>query len=284
MYGSEMIMSGDENVIDKLEEKLENLKSNQEKMKSANREIRMKNIKKGNSLLKVLGFTAKEIKNLRTPDFCGRLGYPDYALRNNNANIRRIENRLRNLKSVKEKGTTETKNQFFKVIENTELMRLQLFFEGIPDSKVRDILKKNGFKWAPSSSAWQRQLTSNSRFALEKVIEQLENLKKSNNYEEEQVMFEYELNNCVPEYFRLEREQYEHECELEYERQEQYKNNRKKVEDAEAAGYSLLFYGGYEACQECKNADHNTNRGDDDIGIVICKNPDCPEHKKHLND
>ena len=96
-------------------------------------------------------------------------------------------------------------------------------------------------------------------------------------------MFEYELNNCVPEYFRLEREQYEHKCELEYERHKHYEANRKKVEDAEAAGYSLLFYGGYDACQECKNADHDTNRGEDDIGIVICMNPNCPEHKKHLN-
>ena len=52
-------------------------------------------------------------------------------------------------------------------------MRLQLFFEGKPEQKVRDILKSNGFKWAPSQSAWQRQLTNNSRYALERVIEQL---------------------------------------------------------------------------------------------------------------
>ena len=179
LYGSDMIMSGDENAVEKLEEKLENLKETQQKMKSANRAIRMKDIDKGNSLLKDLGFTEEQIKDLRTPDYCGRLGYPDYALRNNNANIHRIEIRLKNLKSVKEKGTTETENQFFKVIENTELMRLQLIFDGKPEQKVRDILKKNGFKWAPSQSAWQRQLTSNSQFALERVIEQLNELQEA---------------------------------------------------------------------------------------------------------
>ena len=168
-----MIMSSDEDAVEKLEEKLDNLKSNQENMKSANKAIRMKDIKKGDILLKNMGYTEEQIKDLRTPDYCGRIGYPDYLLRNNNANIHRIEQRLRNLKAAKEKGTTEVVNQFFKVVENTKLMRLQLFFEGKPEQKVRDILKSNGFKWAPSQSAWQRQLTNNSRYALERVIEQL---------------------------------------------------------------------------------------------------------------
>lgn len=95
-------------------------------------------------------------------------------------------------------------------------------------------------------------------------------------------MFEYEMHNCVPEYFRLQHEQYEHECELALERQEHYKENIKKLEDAEKAGYPVLQYDGYSACQECANADFDTQRFEyDDIGLVICKNPDCPEHKKH---
>lgn len=179
LYSSEMILSSDEDAIEKLEEKLENLKSNQEKMKSANKAIRIKDIKKGDNLLKEIGYTEEQIKDLRTPDYCGRIGYPDYLLRNNNANIRHIKVRLKNLKAIKEKGTTETENQFFKVVENTDLMRLQLFFENKPDSKVRDILKNNGFKWAPSQSAWQRQLTNNSRYALEQVIEQINKLQEA---------------------------------------------------------------------------------------------------------
>lgn len=175
LYGSEMIMSGDEDAIEKLEEKLEKLKENQEKMKSANKAVRMKDIEKGNCLLKELGYTEEQISDLRTPDFCNRIGYPDYALKNNNANIHRVENRLKNLKSAKEKGTSEIENQFFRVVENTELMRLQLFFDSKPDQEVRDILKSNGFKWAPSQSAWQRQLTNNARYALEQIIAQLGN-------------------------------------------------------------------------------------------------------------
>ena len=95
-------------------------------------------------------------------------------------------------------------------------------------------------------------------------------------------MFEYELNNCVPEYFRSKFEQYEHECELAHARQEHYDANIKKIEDAEKAGYLVLEYDGYDVCQECTNADFDTCRYEyDDIGLVICKNPNCPEHKKH---
>ncbi len=88
--------------------------------------------------------------------------------------------------------------------------------------------------------------------------------------------------NCVPEYFREKFEREEHETQLRWERQEHYIANRKKMTEAYEAGLPILDYGGYEACQNCKNADFNTQTAeDDDIGCVICHNPNCPEHEKH---
>lgn len=178
LYGREQIKSDDEDAIEKLEEKLEKLKNIQESMKATNKAIRMKDVKKGDDLLKDMGYTDEQIKELRAPDFCGRIGYPDYALQNNNANIHRIEDRLKCLKATKEKGTLETENQFFKVVENTENMRLQLFFEDKPEPEVREVLKSNGFRWAPSQEAWQRQLTNNARYSLKRVIEQLKKMQE----------------------------------------------------------------------------------------------------------
>lgn len=43
--------------------------------------------------------------------------------------------------------------------------RLQLFFEEKPSEEQRRELKSNGFKWAPSQGAWQRQLTKNAIYA-----------------------------------------------------------------------------------------------------------------------
>lgn len=169
-YGKEVIKSGDADALEKLEAKLESLKKSQENMKAANRAIRMKDTEKGDAKLTEMGYTAEQIKQLREPDFCGRVGYAGYMLTNNNANIHRIEGRIKSLKAAKEKGTQEKENDFFKVVENTELMRLQLFFDGKPDADVRSILKSNGFKWAPSQAAWQRQLTENARYALKRVV------------------------------------------------------------------------------------------------------------------
>lgn len=43
--------------------------------------------------------------------------------------------------------------------------RLQLFFEEKPSEEQRRELKSNGFKWAPSQGAWQRQLTKNAIYS-----------------------------------------------------------------------------------------------------------------------
>ena len=40
--------------------------------------------------------------------------------------------------------------------------RLQLMFEDKPDADTRQALKSEGFKWAPSQGAWQRQLNQNA--------------------------------------------------------------------------------------------------------------------------
>ena len=71
--------------------------------------------------------------------------YLPYLLSNNNANIKRTRDRLEGLKKVKEAGSQETECEFCKVVENTEIMRLQLIFDGKPEPEVRNILKSNGF-------------------------------------------------------------------------------------------------------------------------------------------
>lgn len=176
LYGKEIIKSDDERAVEKLEEKLEDLRSMQERMKAANKAIRMKDTEAGNDALREMGYSEGDIKRLRKPDFCGRVGYPSYQLTNNNQNIHRIEERLKRLKSVKEKGSSEQEYETFKVVENTEVMRYQIIFDGKPDAEIRALLKNNGFKWAPSQGAWQRQITTNGKYALNTVVEKLKEM------------------------------------------------------------------------------------------------------------
>lgn len=174
--GKDIIKSGDADAIEKLEKKLETLKVEQEKMKAANKAIRMKDTEKGNEKLRKLGYTDEQIIELRNPDYLGRSGFPSYALTNNNQNIHRVEERLRKLKAAKAKENAESENKYFRVVENTEIMRLQLFFNEKPDALTRDILKKNGFRWSPKNEVWQRQLTDNARYSLKRVMKALEEM------------------------------------------------------------------------------------------------------------
>lgn len=176
LYGKEIIKSDDDRAIEKLEEKLEDLKNTQERMKAANKAIRMKDTEEGDDLLREMGYSEESIKQIREPDFCGRVGYPSYLLTNNNANIHRVEERLKRLKAVKEKGSSEQEYETFKVVENTDVMRYQIIFDGKPDTEIRTLLKSNGFKWAPSQGAWQRQITTNGKYALNSVVEKLKEM------------------------------------------------------------------------------------------------------------
>lgn len=180
LYGKDVIKSGDQDAIERLEEKLVSLKETQERMKAANKAIRLKDTKKGNEELMNMGYSEEQVQNLREPDWCGRVGYPSYMLQNNNANIHRVEGRLKQLKEAKEKGTQETEFEMFKVVENTEIMRLQIIFDGKPDPEVRTVLKKNGFKWAPSQGAWQRMLNQAGKYALNRVKKELEVMQNDN--------------------------------------------------------------------------------------------------------
>lgn len=178
LRGKDIIKSGDEDAIERLEEKLQSMKEDQERMKAANKAIRLKDTEKGNEELLNMGYSKEQIKNLREKDFCGRIGYPSYMLQNNNANIHRVEGRLNRLKAAKTAGNTESENEYFRVVENTDIMRLQLFFDGKPDPEVRNILKKNGFRWSPKNNCWQRQLTENARYSLQRVKKEMEGTSK----------------------------------------------------------------------------------------------------------
>lgn len=65
-----------------------------------------------------------------------------------------------------------------RVIQNTEENRLQLVFEGKPDDETRAFLKKNGYKWSPRNSAWQRQLTPNAAWNFNNIIREHLKVKK----------------------------------------------------------------------------------------------------------
>lgn len=173
MTCSEVIKCDDENAIEALKEKIEAKEESQERMKEVNKYWRK------NGTMTGCGFLTddqiEKINSSMAEDTWRLSGVPfgSYHLQNNLANIKRLKGRLEELQNTKEKGSSEADYGEFKVIENTDIMRIQIMFDGKPEEAVRNVLKANGFRWAPSQGAWQRQLTSNGKYALRRVIEEL---------------------------------------------------------------------------------------------------------------
>lgn len=92
---------------------------------------------------------------------------PAYLLSNNNANIRRVRQRIEELSSRSEFAGWTFPGGEAKINEAEN--RLQLIFEEKPDADQRQELKSNGFKWAPSQGAWQRQLNQNAIRAAARI-------------------------------------------------------------------------------------------------------------------
>jgi hypothetical protein len=171
----QIIKSNDENAIQLLEIKVQELEERKQTMKDINSYYRKNGTLEGFS-----GNISDEEK--RHIQFIFSQGLEKFGLfdtSNINQQINNTKARLVSLKKIKEKGSTETNamdqegNSLFQVIENTEIMRLQLLFDGIPEVETRDILKKNGFKWSPKNKAWQRQLTDNAKYSLKRIKQEL---------------------------------------------------------------------------------------------------------------
>lgn len=89
--GSAGIASDDPDAIEKLKAKLVRLERSQETMKAINKVIRsahMSHEDKIEYITQTHKLTEKHAKELLAGDFCGRVGFPLYALQNNNATIR----------------------------------------------------------------------------------------------------------------------------------------------------------------------------------------------------
>jgi hypothetical protein len=177
------ISSDDEAALDKLRTRIAEAEATQTMMKAVNRVIRRKprneaTPEKLEEISRLLGGAGNKYFTSPVqafePDCCGRIGFPDYALQNNNANIRRMKARLAELEAMDGRETTSQEFEGFELVENAEENRVQFIFPGKPAAEIRKVLKAHGFRWAPSQGAWQRHLNANGRSAARTVAEKLQ--------------------------------------------------------------------------------------------------------------
>lgn len=128
--------------------------------------------------LKAMGFSEKYIAELKVPQWGngrGPIGFPPYSLSNNNANINRVKDRIAHLEraATREHKEVAIGNTGIRLVQNVEENRLQIIFPGKPDADVRAKLKASGFRWSPTSGAWQRHLGNSAIWAAESLLKEI---------------------------------------------------------------------------------------------------------------
>lgn len=163
--GDRPIMAGDDNATERLQEKIEKAEKWQARMKELNAVIR-KHAKGGVAAqapaLVAAGISEASALKLLTQDFCGRIGFPAYELTNNQANIRRMKERLQAVAESKGQPETSLKGENATLEDSPSDNRIRLFFPGKPTEEIRTRLKSQGFRWTPSLGCWQAYRNYNS--------------------------------------------------------------------------------------------------------------------------
>ena len=162
------ISSGDPQALEKLTAKLEQSKELQDTMKVVNAYWRKFGTCKGAPGITDVQAEKLE-KRIETGYSWEKQPFTSYELTNNNAEIKRLEKRIQELTYNKEVGFSGWDFEGGYAEANTEMNRLQLYFDEKPDEQRRTILKSNGFKWTPSQGAWQRQLTDNAIYSAGRI-------------------------------------------------------------------------------------------------------------------
>lgn len=155
-----------------LKRRLANAQKTQEIYKQANVILRRKgtDAQKIERLMGEMGVTRETAENLLKPGVFGHVGIPPFQLSNNLAEIKRLEERVR----VEEIRSAVRRAEYpfpgGTVIYAPDAERLQIKFDGRPDSDMIGRLKRAAFKWAPSVGMWQRQLTGNAVYATRQLL------------------------------------------------------------------------------------------------------------------
>ncbi len=167
---NQSVSSDDPSAVRKLGEKLAGLERDLGRMKKANALIRAR--ASVADVASATGLSEARAAKLFEKDFAGRIGFPDYAITNTGAEIRRVKKRIEELgaANIAPVRVTETIGDV-QILQSDN--RVRMLFPGKPDEATRTALKKRGFKWSPTAGAWQRMASNGAWYDARTVAEML---------------------------------------------------------------------------------------------------------------
>lgn len=179
--GTAGVSSDDPDAVSKLISKTEDLEARHNAMKTANKifdAARKAAAKAGKDDLHARGagwqalveagyFSAEEAAyEARLLASCGHdRPFPPYKLTNIGARIRDAKARANQLETRAVRAAEApisgaVEDLRFEITDSVEVNRVQIWFSDKPSTALRSVLKREGFRWAPSEGVWQRQAMS----------------------------------------------------------------------------------------------------------------------------
>lgn len=161
--------------VERLQEKLDDLNRAQEMMKSANKIIRsnkLAEIEKVDELV-ALGYNEQTALQIMEPDYCGRIGFASYSLSNNLAKIKDTEAKIKRHTAMATMQDEVKTYQWGELHIDYSDERYRFVFDGKPAQEIIDLMKSNAFKWSRANGAWQRQITMNAKYAVQRMLDKL---------------------------------------------------------------------------------------------------------------
>jgi hypothetical protein len=166
------ILTSDSDASTRLARKVAALEAARDQMKAANAAIR-KHAKAGHAAQLValgeLGLSEATARKVLTPNYMGRVGFEPWELTNLGAEIRRLKARSETVATAQAAPTTAEEGTVARLEDAPADNRVRLFFPGKPNEEVRATLKASGFRWAPSTGAWQAYRNANSLATARRV-------------------------------------------------------------------------------------------------------------------
>ena len=162
--------------VERLQEKVETLQRLQDIMKAANkvcRSTKLSEVEKVDELVS-LGIKEQDAVMLLHPAQSWQgVGFPTYQLQNNLAKIKATQAAIERHKAMAEAEDKEIEFNGGRVVVCNSDERMRFYFDEIPPVEVRNLMKRNAFKWSPKNGAWQRQLTAKCKFDTKRILDEL---------------------------------------------------------------------------------------------------------------
>jgi len=100
--------------------------------------------------------------------------FPGYYFQNLGANIRRVEQRIKELEAEterQERGETMApiEGNGWRIEEHAEESRLWVVFDSKPQREVCQLMRRGGWKWSPQRGAWVRLLNATARWQAQEL-------------------------------------------------------------------------------------------------------------------